>query len=514
MPKHRLQRAALALAVSLVLGAAGAVETLPPLVAAAKRGEQAAALALVKQGAAVNDPEADGTTALHWAVQRSDAKLVTALLDAGANPNAANRYGMTPQHLAAINGDAATLRLLLKAGADANAAMPEGETVLLSAARTGSVEAIDALLEHGAQIDSRENWYGETPLIWAAAENHADAVRKLLARGADPNIRSAPEVWEKRRASQSVLPLGEWTPLFYAARANALDAGKALIEGKADLNLADPDGATALVIAIINAHYEFAAMLLEAGADPNVVDASGMGALYATVDMHRLAVGHGRPNPKPVGLLGAPDIVKLLLAHGANPNAALSKPTMQRQHTFGDFTQGEGSTPLLRAAKSGDIELVRLLVAGGADVTHTLPNGVNALMFAAGFGWRNGSPLAPSYDQGTDAEAIETIAFLQEQGLSLASQDKDGNTPLHAAISGRSSEAIIAYLVNDAKADTEIRNAKGQTAFEFAKAKRGGEAVVAVLESLGLGPSGSAGAAPAAPVAGPARAAGVTPSGN
>ena len=144
-----------------------------------------------------------------------------------------------------------------------------------------------------------------------------------------------------------------------------------------------------------------------------------------------------------------------------------------------------------------------------------MPNGVNALMFAAGFGWRNGSPLAPSYDQGTDADAIETIAFLQEQGLSLASQDKDGNTPLHAAIGGRSSEAIIAYLVNDANADTEIRNAKGQTAFEFAKAKRGGEAVVAVLETLGLGPSGAAGAAPnAAPVAGPARAAGVVPSGN
>jgi len=488
----RLQRAALALAISLAFAEASAGEALPPLVAAAKRGDQAAALALAKPGAAINEPEVDGTTALHWAVQSADRKLVAALLEAGAEANVANRYGMTPQHLAAINGDAETLRMLLEAGADANATLPEGETVLLSAARTGSVEAINALVEAGAQLDSRENWYGETPLIWAAAQNHAEAVRALLAHGADPDIRSAAQVWEKRRASQSVLPLGEWTPLFYAARENALAAGKTLIDGGANLDLADPDGATALVIAIINAHYEFAAMLLTAGADPNVVDTSGMGALYAAVDMHRLAVGHGRPNPRPVGLLGAPDIVKLLLERGANPNAALSKPIIQRQHTFGDFTLAEGATPLLRAAKSGDIELVKALVAGGADVMHAMPNGVTALMYAAGFGWRNGSPLAPSYDQGTEAEAVETIAFLLTQGLSLSDQDKDGNTALHAAVGGRASGTIITYLVNEAKADPSIRNAKDQTVLAAAKAKRDGQAVVALLEALGINDSDSA----------------------
>jgi uncharacterized protein len=488
----RLQRAALTLAISLALAEAGASETLPPLVAAAKHGDRAAALMLIEQGAAVREPEADGTTALHWAVQAADRKLVAALLEARADPNAANRYGMTPAHLAAINGDAETLRLLLAAGADANATLPEGETVLLSAARTGSVEAIDALVASGAKIDSRENWYGETPLMWAAAQNHAAAVRALLARGADPDIRSAPQVWEKRRASQSLLPLGEWTPLFYAARENALDAGKALVEGGADLNLADPDGATALVIAIINAHYELAAMLLDAGADPNIVDTSGMGALYAAVDMHRLAVGHGRPNPRPVGVLDAADIVAKLLEHGADLNAKLSKPIIQRQHTFGDATLAEGATPLMRAAKSGDIALVKALVAGGADVTHTMPNGVTALMYAAGFGWRNGSPIAPSYDQGSDAEAIETIEFLLSLGLDLGAQDKDGNTALHAAIGGRASEAIITYLVKDARADLSIRNAKDQTPFEFAKAKRGGEAEVALLESLGVTDSAAA----------------------
>src|SRR5690606_12017021 len=123
----------------------------------------------------------------------------------------------------------------------------------------------------------------------------------------------------------------------------------------------------------------------------------------------------------------------------------------------------------------------------GADVNHTMPNGANALMYAAGLGWRNGSPAAPSFDQGPDSEAVETIKVLMEHGLSLAHQDKDGNTPLHSAVTGRASEEIIKYLFNEAGADLTIRNAKGQTPFEAAKAKRDGQAVVAFLESIGVG---------------------------
>src|SRR6185369_15341837 len=141
--------------------------------------------------------------------------------------------------------------------------LPEGETVLMTAARTGSAEAITVLLDRSANVDAREHWYGESALIWAAAENHADAVRILVARGADIDSRSTLQKYS-RRAGQSILPLGNWTPLMYAARENALDSGRALVKAGAGMNLVDPDGATALVIAIINAHYEFAAMLLEA----------------------------------------------------------------------------------------------------------------------------------------------------------------------------------------------------------------------------------------------------------
>ena len=460
---------------------------LTPLLEAARSGNHAAALALVREGADVRAAEADGTTALHWAANFGDAELARALLAAGADAAAANRYGVTPLQAAAVNADAPLLEALIAAGANPNAVLPEGETVLMTAARTGSAAALNVLLAHGANVEARESFYGESALIWAAAENHADAIRVLVEHGADVNGRSALMQFAKRRAGQSILPLGSWTPLMYAARQNALAAGEALVAAHADLDAADPDGATALVIAIINAHYEFAEQLLRKGADPNAVDnEAGMGPLYAAVDMHRLAVGHGRGNPTPVGLLTSVDIARSLLEHGADANARLKKPIMQRQHTFGDGSLGKGATPLLRAAKSGDIVLVKALIAAGADPKHAMPNGATALMYAAGLGWRNGSALAPSYDQGTDAEAVETIEFLLTQGLALGDQDKDGNTALHLAVGGRASEPIITYLVKEAGADPTVRNAKDQTVLALAKAKRDGQATVALLESLGV----------------------------
>jgi ankyrin repeat protein len=327
------------------------------------------------------------------------------------------------------------------------------------------------LLDRGADVDAREHWYGESALMWAAAENHGEAVRLLIERGASADSRSALENFQQRRAGQSILPLGNWTPLMYAARENARDAGHALIKAGAGLDLADPDGATALVIAIINGHYEFAAMLLEAGADPNVVDKDAeMGPLYAAVDMHRLAIGHGRPNPKPVGLMTAVQLAKLLLDRGADPNRRLRRPILQRHHTAGDSTLGEGATPFLRAAKSGDIEMMRVLLAGGADPKLTMPNGSNALLYAAGLGWRNGSPAAPSYDQGSDEEAVEAIRLLLGLGLDINGTNDAGDTARHAAVSGRGSEAIVSFLVSQG-ADPEKKNKRGQSPLSLATSR-------------------------------------------
>ena len=439
-------------------------------------------LALIQATApgAIKARSADGTTALHWAVESDDLEKTRSLLKAGADAKAANRYGVTPLQLAAVNGNAEIMRNLLDAGADPNAVLPEGETILMTAARTGSTKAIALLLDRGANVEARERWQGETALIWASARNHGEAVRLLLERGASTDSRSALQTFQQRRAGQSILPLGNWTPLMYAARENALDAARALIKGKASLDLVDPDGATALVIAIVNAHYEFAALLLEAGADPNVVDKdAGMGPLYAVADMHRLAVGHGRPNPKPVGLMTAVQLAKLLLECGADPNRKLRRAILQRHHTAGDSTLAEGATPFLRAAKSGDIEMIRALVAGGADPKLTMPNKSNALMYAAGLGWRNGSPAAPSYDQGSDEEAVEAIRFLLGLGFDIRETNDAGDTALHAAVSGRSSEAIISFLVAQG-ADPDMKNKRGQTPISVATT-RGNDAITALL---------------------------------
>src|SRR4030095_9116590 len=390
-------------------------------------------------------------------------------------------YGITPMHLAAVNGNADVMRDLLDAGANPNAVLPEGETVLMTAARTGSPAAVTLLLDRAADVNAQDRWYGESALMWAAAQNHSEAVRILIARGAPVDSRSTLQKTANRRAGQNVLSLGNWTPLMYAARENALEAGRVLVKGGAGRDLVDPDGATALEIAIINAHYEFAAMLVEAGADPNISDTeAGMGPLYALVDMHRLAVGHGRPNPQPVGLMTAVDLAKKLLEHGADPNGRLKKSIMQRHHTAGDSTLGEGATPFLRAAKSGDIEMMRALVAGGADPKISMPNGTNALLFAAGLGWRNGSPAAPSYDQGSDEEAVEAIQFLLGLGLDIHGTNEAGDTALHAAVSGRGSEAIIAFLVAKG-ADPERKNKRGQTPLSLATTK-GNDAITKLLK--------------------------------
>lgn len=405
-------------------------------------------------------------------MRADDLELTQMLLRAGADARRANRYGVTPLQLAAVNGSVAAATALIEAGADPNVVLPEGETILMTAARTGQPDLLRLLIDRGARVEAREKWYGETALIWAVAENHPDATKVLLERGADVNVRSAALAFPRRRTGQSVLSLGSWTPLMYAARENALDAARVLVAAKADLNLTDPDGATALVIAILNANYEFAAFLLDVGADPNVVDnEAGMGALYAAIDMHRLAIGHGRPNPRPSGRLDALDIVKRLLDRKADANAALKAPMFQRHHTMGDFALAKGATPFMRAAKSGDVEVMKLLLAAGADPAAMMPNKSTALMFAAGLGWRDGSPAAPSYDQGTPEEAVEAIALLLERGGDLNAANDSGETALHVAVTNRGAPEIVRFLISKG-ANLKAQNKRGQTPLAAAMASR------------------------------------------
>lgn len=448
-------------------------------------------LSLATLGAGADDagkPSADGTTALHRAVQGSDLAAAQRLLREGAAVNAVTRNGVTPLLLAAINADPIMVETLLKAGADPNASLSQGQTILMTAARTGSDEAVRLLLARGADLNAREQVLGETALIWAAAENHPAVIKALVDRGADINGRSKAMTYPLREYGDgksgrlTVLPPGSWTPLMYAARQNAIDAVRALADARADLNLTDPDGTTALVVAIINAHYDLAAVLLEKGADPNVGDVTGMTALYAAVDLNTFPDTPGRPAPKPVGKLDTLGIVKSLLAHGANPNARLKAPILVRVHDRGDGTLGEGATPLMRAAKKSDVTLMRPLIEKGADLKLTTKAGATALMFASGLG---GAGRFAEYEErhATDTEIIEAARLCLEAGADINAVNDAGQAALHFAVSGRE-DGFIRFLAEHG-ARPDIKDRQGRTPLDVALGVggRGRGAVQPVRES-------------------------------
>jgi uncharacterized protein len=439
---------------------------------------------LLLLSAALYANEPDGTTPLHYAVRSQDVAAVRTLLAKHTPADTENRYGVTPLELAVQGGNLEIVNALIAAGANVNHALPEGETILMTAARTGNVPVLQTLLRHGANVEAREGFYGETALIWATAADQDGAVRALLDGKADVNARSASASFRRRNAGLTRLSLGEWTPLMYAARENALNAGRALLERGADVNSTDPDGATALVMAIINYHYDFAALLLDHHANPNLADTTGMAALYAAVDMSSLPWMFGRPEIPGPTKVSALELIESLLKHGADPNAALTAVQFQRAHTDGDTALGPGATPFLRAAKASDLPVMKLLLAHGADPNARLKNGNTALMLAAGLGYRDGNMAVPTRDRGTPQEAIAAIRLCLDHGADINAAGANGDTALHDAVTGRGDPDVIRYLAEHG-ASLDAKNSKGLTALDAARGSRRDRAgAVEVLEHL------------------------------
>lgn len=466
-------RCACVLLLFCVAGAA-ASERDVRLIAAARASDDPAVRALLREGASVRASEPDGTTALHWAVRADDIGLVDLLLHAGADARAANRYGVTPLALAAGNGSRRAIELLLAAGADPSVALAEGETILMTAARTGAPAALDLLLSRGVDPNAADPRYGETALMWAAAENHASAVRRLVGAGARVDARSTvlqiPELHYPRTGfDETSLPRGGWTALMYAARQGAPDAVSALLGVGADVNARDPDGSTALTLAVINAHYDVASALLDAGADPDLTDRTGMSALYALVDMRTLPWIMGRPDPRPTGAVRDLELMERMLARGADPDAVLVSPTLRRQHTDGDPALGQGATPFMRAAKAGDLPAMQLLLKYGADPARRLANGNTALMLAAGFGWRDADDVR---DRASEANLVEAIQLCLDRGVGIDVVNARGETALHGA-AGRGAVAIARFLIERGAA-IDVKSADGRTPLDVAARARGG----------------------------------------
>jgi len=282
----------------------------------------------------------------------------------------------------------------------------------------------------------------------------------------------------------SPFPRGGWTALMFAARQGAVDAARTLAELGANLNLAalpqtdvplKPEetrsadngvGTTALVFAIINVHYDLAAVLLDKGADPNVLDLAGMGALYAAADMNSLQWVQGRPAPILTDTLDGVDIVRLLLQKGADPDARLKTRPLKRHHDAGSTMNfGEGATPLMRASRTGDTAVIKALLDGGANPFLTLPDGTNALLLAAGQGYGGVRGDGIRIVVPTPEDAAGAVQLLLDRGVDVDSFNTAGNTALHAAVN-RGDPVVRVLASRNARL---IKNKAGVTPLDLAQ---------------------------------------------
>src|SRR5215813_2990221 len=464
MNTRRLPLLLLAVSFLPATGFAGGSDTAD----AVQKKDLSALRALVQHKADVNVAQPDGTTALHWAVVWNNEEAVALLLRAGANATARNRYGATPLSEAVSAGSAAMVEALLKAGADVKTLTTEdGETVLMTAARAGNANVVRLLLDRGADVNAREKYKGQTALMWAAAERHPDVVRLLLDRGADWKVRSFDRETKipKLSAASSITPIprGGFPALAFAAREGDIELARVMLDKGVDINYGDVDNTTALVVSIMNKQYTFAKFLLDRGADPNVVGGYGRTALYAIVDM-RNEDWSTLPNRKTEDPVPSLDIVKAVLARGVNVNAALMAPLPGRSGMdSGDTTLDAGTTPLMRAARAGDATVMKLLLEKGADPKITTKDGSNALMFAAGVGYRDKNT------RGSESEALEALKVSIDAGLDLHQANSKGETALHGAAS-RGADTIVQFLA-DHGADLNAKTKQGYTPLDIASGK-------------------------------------------
>ena len=426
----------------LMVGTAAANEDVR-LVDAVKNQDLQQVRALLNGHPDVNVRSEDGSTALLWAAHWNDLRTAELLVRAGADANAANDFRMTPLSQACTNRNAELVDLLLKAGANPATPIGTGETPLMTCARTGSADAVRMLLVHGADVNVKEPTQNQTALMWAAAQQHAKVVqlliqanadlqahtksgftalhfaarmgdmestRTLLGAGVNVNIRSQRDPENGRGPGSSGAAAGR-------SGAGAGRGGAARVAGgfgaRGDLNFG---GSTPLLVATVRGHVPLALFLLDHGADPNVLDA-GFTPLHWAAGTWE----NGLANPvygfvDPIG--GIPDrdaklqLVKALLAHGANPNLqATARPPGFGGTGTGGYNDAVGATPFVVAANAADVEMMRILLAAGADPHLVTKTNSNALLAATGLN-RGIGEIIDDEDR-----ALEAVKFLLDVGV-------------------------------------------------------------------------------------------------
>jgi ankyrin repeat protein len=440
---------------------------------AARADDLPAVRKLIKEHADVNAAANDGSSALLWAAFHSDAEMTKALLAAGAWVDTPNHYGVTPLLQASRNGEVEVMRALLEAGAQPTRWHPEGETPLMAASRTGRVDAVKLLLSSGSFVNAADPFQEETALMWASAEGHVEVVKALLAAGADPNLKAHVSTITERKDADH--PSGGFTALMFAARNGHADVVEALIQGRADPKLTNADGASAAVVAIVNDRFDLAKELLDLGADPND------GSLFFAVDMHdgttdMRAHDGSRLQPTHPNNLTALGLVKVLLDLGADVNkpfiGALHSTTLCCGATI-------NSSPFYRAASAADVEVLKLMLAHGAQIEWSpseikpkdgkpaapgrpnpnigktpvmavLKGGAGASI-AAGPGFNR--LVAPPFREPGSRDPLEALNMLLAAGANPNAKAPDGSTPLHLAAQEQQVPMIRALVAAGGKLD-------------------------------------------------------------
>jgi uncharacterized protein len=397
------------------------------LVEAAKGQDHNAVRALLNQHIDVNARAEDGSTALLWAAHWDDLETAQALLHAGADPNVANDFRMTPLSQACVNGSAALVASFLNAGANPNTAIGTGETPLMTCAKSGNADAVRTLIAHDAAINAKEPVQNQTALMWAAAEHHPDVVKMLIDAKADLQAHT------KRG----------FTALHFAAREG--DQGSARLLLAAGLNVNTPTqpdaskrsespeetagtsgagfrrgynkgpgnaGYTPLLVATVRGQVPLALFLLDQGADPNAGEAG-----YTPLHWAVTTWESGTANPVygiEDAMSGIPDrqaklqLVRALLAHGANPNARM---TVAPPSFASGYTDTVGATPIVLASAVDDVEMMRILLAAGADPKVVTGTNTTTIMAATGLHHLVGeSPV-------TEAQALAAVKVLLDAGV-------------------------------------------------------------------------------------------------
>ena len=449
------------------------------LIEAAKNRDTEAVRTLLTGGAPVDTVPPDGVTTLHWAVLHDAWEMADLLIGAGAPVNATDNYEVTPLSLACTNASPVMVQKLLQGGANPNVTQTTGETVLMTCARGGVWDAVAPLVARGVDLNAKEAYHGQTALMWAAWEGHTDIVRGLLEHGADVDARTTTG----------------YTALLLAAREGYQEITQALLEAGANVNAAAEDGTTALVIATIRRHTTYAEWLLDRGADPNL--GPGFTPLHWAAgewdtELNDLSNGVAEGNQWSVfGGLHAPDrlrVVRLLLDHGADPNIRTERTPGFGIRVKGHLGNITGGTAFLIAARANDVDVMRELLAHGADPLIPNRDGTTPLMMAAGAGHE------PGITRSMESEALEAVYLCVELGADVNAVNEAGDTALHGAAWREQADSIVQFLV-DRGAELDAKNNRDWTPLVIAEGIHTGgnfihsDTTAALLRRLGAAPS-------------------------